>query len=219
MFRLYIKIILLRLTALLLPVALMQPVLSQNIRGEFISGFNLAQVDGDEVVGYRKIGFNGGVGAALPLGRNWFVSVETLFNQKGAYKKFPPNNNNPGLPYYNLRLNYAEIPLLIHYNDKDQITAGMGVSYGRLVSMRETEHGVLIDWPTSTGPYSSEDFNILVDFRFRAFWKVHFNFRYAYSISKIRTRYYDNGASTWERDQFNNLLSFRLVFVFNEKLK
>ena len=192
---------------------------AQNIRGEFIGGFNLAQVDGDEVVGYRKIGFNGGVGAALPLGKSWFVSVETLFNQKGAYKKYPQNSTNLNLPYYNLRLNYAEIPLLIHFNDRDQITAGLGVSYGRLVSMRETEHGSLIDWQTSTGPYKSEDFNILVDFRFRVYWKLHFNFRYAYSISKIRTRYYDNGVSTWTREQYNNLLSFRLIFVFNEKLK
>lgn len=192
---------------------------AQNIRGEFIGGFNLSQVDGDEVVGYRKIGFNGGVGAALPLGKNWFVSVETLFNQKGAYKKYPQNSTNLNLPYYNLRLNYAEIPLLIHFNDRDQITAGLGVSYGRLVSMRETEHGSLIDWPTSTGPYKSEDFDILVDFRFRVFWKLHFNFRYAYSISKIRTRYYDNGVNTWTREQYNNMLSFRLIFVFNEKLK
>lgn len=192
---------------------------AQNIQGEFIGGFNLSQVDGDEVVGFRKIGLNGGVGAALPLGKSWFVSVETLFNQKGAYKKYPPNTNNPNLPYYNLRLNYAEIPLLIHYNDKDQVTAGLGISYSRLVSIRETEHGVLIDWPSSTGPYKSEDFNFLIDFRFRAFWKVHFNFRYAYSLGKIRTRDYDNGTNTWSRDQYNNLLSFRLVFVFNEKLK
>ncbi|HBG71358.1 MAG: hypothetical protein A2W93_13955 [Bacteroidetes bacterium GWF2_43_63] len=192
---------------------------AQNIQGEFIGGFNLSQVDGDEVVGYRKIGFNGGVGAALPLGKSWFVSVETLFNQKGAYKKYPPNSNNLNLPYYNLRLNYAEIPMLIHYNDRDQITIGLGLAYSRLVSMRETEHGVLIDWATSTGPYKSEDLNILVDFRLRAFWKVHFNFRYAYSLGKIRTRDYNNTVSTWSRDQFNNLLSFRLVFVFNEKLK
>ncbi|MPM29457.1 hypothetical protein SDC9_75997 [bioreactor metagenome] len=192
---------------------------SQNIRGEFITGFNMTQVDGDEVVGYRKIGFNGGAGAALPLGKSWFISIETLFSQKGAYKKYPPNSTNLNLPYYNLRLNYAEVPLMIHYNDKDQITAGLGFSYGKLVGMKEVEHGSEIDWGTTTGPYNSDDYNIIIDFRFRAIWKVYFNFRYAYSISKIRVRDYNNGTNTWSREQFNNLLSFRLVFVFNEKLQ
>jgi len=203
----------------LLLLCSIMPVKAQSIRGEFIAGFNLSQVDGDEVVGYRKPGFNGGVGAALPFGEHWFVSVETLFNQKGAYKKYPPNTNNLNLPYYNLRLNYAEVPMMIHYNDKDQITAGLGFSYGRLVSMREVEHGVEIDWPSGNGPYKTDDVNFLIDFRFRAFWKVHFNFRYAYSVAKIRTRIYDNGTSSWTRHQYNNLLTFRLVFVFNEKLK
>lgn len=211
---------------LLLPYALVAVLFfisvksgAQNIRGEFISGFNMTQVDGDEVVGYRKIGFNGGAGAALPLGKNWYVSIETLLSQKGAYKKYPQNSTNLNLPYYDLRLNYAEIPLMIHYNDKDQITAGLGVSYGKLVGMKEVEHGSEIDWSTTTGPYNSDDYNIILDFRFRAIWKVYFNFRYAYSMSKIRVRDYDNGTNIWSRDQYNNLLSFRLVFMFNEKLQ
>jgi len=205
------------LIMLLLFMFLQNSIYAQNIRGEFIGGFNLAQVDGDEVVGYRKIGFNGGFGAALPFSKNWYVSVETIFNQKGAYKKYPLNSNNLSLPYYNLRLNYAEIPLLVHYNDKNQITAGLGLSYGRVVSMREIEHGNQIKWNSVSGPYNTDDFNILVDFRLKAVWKLYFNFRYAYSVSKIRTRHFDNSVNTWTRKQYNNLISFRLIFIFNEK--
>jgi len=192
---------------------------AQAIQGEFITGMNLTQVDGDEVVGYRKPGLNAGVGAELPLGKNWSVSIETLFSQKGAYKKYPENTTNLNLPYYNLRLNYAEIPLMIHYNDKDQITGGFGFSYGRLVSMKEVEHGTTIDWQTSTGPYDRDDFELILDVRFRVYWKLHLNFRYAYSISKIRTRDYSTLTRVWTRDQYNNLLTFRLIFIFNEKLK
>jgi len=192
---------------------------AQAIQGEFITGMNLAQVDGDEVVGYRKPGLNAGVGAALPLGKNWSVSIETLFSQKGAYKKYPENTTNLSLPYYNLRLNYAEIPLMIHYNDKDQITGGIGFSYGRLVSMKEVEHGTTIDWQTSTGPYDRDDYEVILDVRFRLYWKLHLDFRYAYSMSKIRTRDYTTLTSTWTRHQYNNLLTMRLIFIFNEKLK
>lgn len=192
---------------------------AQSIRGELIGGFNLAQVDGDEVVGYRKPGFNAGVGAALPLGGNWFLSIETLFNQKGAYRKYPNEyNDSLDLPYYNLRLSYADIPLLIHYNDKNKVTFGAGFSFGRLVQMKEIEHGRTIDWNTTNGPYDSGDWNILIDLRFRMWWKLYFNFRYAYSIDKIRTRTFHAGVETWTRNQFNNLLTFRVVMVFNEKI-
>lgn len=191
---------------------------AQSIRGELIGGFNLAQVDGDEVVGYRKPGFNAGVGAAIPIGGNWFLSFETIFNEKGAYRKYPNQYiDSLGLPYYNLRLTYADIPFLLHYNDKDKLTFGAGFSYGRLVHMKEIEHGEDVGWTTAYGPYDRSDWNILVDLRFRIWWKLHFNFRYAYSIDKIRTRNYQSGVQTWTREQYNNLLSFRILFMFNDQ--
>lgn len=188
----------------------------QSIRGELIAGCNLAQVDGDEVVGFKKIGGNFGVGAMLPFNDHWAISIETLFNQKGAYKKYPVEYDTLDYPYYNLKLNYAEVPILFHYNDKDVMTFGGGFSYGRLVFMQETEHGQVVDWQTRTGPYDRGDWNFLIDVRFRMYKNLHFNFRYAYSLNKIRTRTFSNASGTWTRDQFNNMLSFRIMFVFNE---
>lgn len=190
---------------------------AQSIRGQIITGFNLTQVDGDEVVGYKKIGANLGVGAMLPLGQSsWVISIETTFNQKGAYKKYPVEYDTLPYPYYNLRLNYAEVPIMMHYNDKDQMVFGLGFSYARLVSMKEIEHGSQVDWNTPTGPYNRGDWNLLLDVRFRIYAGLHFNMRYAYSMAKIRTREYTNATGTWTRDQFNNMLSFRLIYVFNE---
>lgn len=192
---------------------------SQSIRGELITGFNLAQVDGDEVVGYRKPGFNGGVGAILPIGGQWSISIETLLSQKGAYKKFPfEYNDSLGLPYYNLRLNYAEVPLMLHYNDKNKLIFGLGFSYGRLVDMTEIEHGKDVGWTTANGPYKIGDWDILIDLRFKMFWRMYFNFRYAYSVAPIRERTYTSGVNTWTRLQYNNMLTFRLLFVFNEEI-
>ncbi|MBN2730739.1 MAG: PorT family protein [Bacteroidales bacterium] len=190
---------------------------AQSIRGQIITGFNMSQVDGDEVVGYKKIGANLGVGAMLPMGKHWLISIETLFNQKGAYKKYPVEYDTLPYPYYNLRLNYAEVPIMIHYNDKDVLTFGTGFSYGRLVFMKEIEHGSQIDWPTRTGDYNRGDWNFLFNVRFRMYYGLHFDIRYAYSLVKIRTRTFSNATGMWTRDQFNNTLSFRLVYVFNEK--
>ncbi len=193
---------------------------SQSIKGELITGLNLSQVDGDEVVGYRKLGFNTGVGAILPIGGQWSISVETLFSQKGAYKKYPLEyNDSLGLPYYNLRLNYAEVPIMLHYNDKNKLIFGLGFSYGRLVDMTEIEHGQDIGWASANGPYSIGDWNILLDLRFRMFWRLYFNFRYVYSMAPIRERTYTSGVNTWTRQQYNNMLTFRLLFVFNEEIE
>lgn len=197
-----------------------ESITAQSIRGELITGLNLAQVDGDEVVGYRKPGFNGGVGAALPIGGQWTISIETLFSQKGAYKKYPLEYiDSLGLPYYNLRLNYAEIPFMLHYNDKNKLIFGAGFSYGRLVDMTEIEHGLNKGWTTPNGPYNIGDWDIILDIRFRVFWRAYFNFRYSYSIVPIRERTYTSGVNTWTRKQYNNMLSFRLVFVFNEDIQ
>lgn len=214
----FINKIIATLTLFFIAIFINLNIFAQSFQGKIICGLNLSQVDGDEVVGYKKPGFNTGVGAAFPFGKSWLVSIETIFNQKGAYKKTPPDDRFATLPYYNLRLNYAEIPLLIQYNDKNIVTGGIGFSYGRLVSGKEIEHGAKIDWKNNF-PYSKNDFNILVDVSFRAYKRMHFNFRYAYSMHKIRTRIFDNSISVWKREQYNNLISFRLMYIFNDNYK
>lgn len=191
---------------------------SQSIKGALIAGINLTQVDGDEVYGYKKIGWNIGPSAMIPLKNNFSIQIETLFSQKGAYQKFSPQQND-STPYYNLRLNYLEVPVLLTYNDRNIITAGSGFSWSRLSNMTEMEHGMKVHWADKRGAYARDDLQWLVDLRFRMFWKIHMNLRYSYSLIPIRHRTYISVAGTpWERKQYNNVLTFRLVWIFNEKL-
>jgi hypothetical protein len=187
---------------------------AQVIRGAAIAGFNLSQVDGDEVYGYHKAGTNVGAAAIIPLGEKWSLSLETLYNQKGSYQKPVYVDSLSG--EYKLILNYAEVPLLVHFTDKKAITVGTGLSWGRLVEVKEWEHGMRVESTTLDGPYDRNDFNILADLRFRMFDRFHFNFRYAYSISKIRTREFPKVNQT--RDQYNNVLSFRVIYIFREDI-
>ncbi|MCB0806338.1 MAG: PorT family protein [Bacteroidales bacterium] len=210
--------------AILYFVSLASYSFSQRIQGAVIGGFNLAQVDGDEVYGFKKFGANAGLAAIVPVGDNFLGSMEILFNQKGSYqgKQYLDEDTlgNELNGKYNLRLNYLEVPFLFMYNDKDIITGGVGFSYGRLVGVREYEHGRRVETTTlNDGPYERDDFNILADVRFRIYKKLKLNIRYAYSLSKIRTRvFYDTrGVYDISRDQFNNLITFRLVYMFNEK--
>jgi hypothetical protein len=189
---------------------------AQMIKGYVAGGFNLSQVDGDEAYGYNRFGGNIGVAAMIPLGKNFDVSLETSFTQKGAFQK-PQYKSDSLNGAYELRLNYVEVPVLIHYTDKDFITIGTGFSWGRLVGASEFEHGYQTATTAANGVYSPDDFSVLVDLRMRMADRLKFNFRYQYSVAKIRTREFTNLANqTWIRDQYNNLLTIRLIYMFNE---
>ena len=193
---------------------------AQRFLGALAFGGNLTQVDGDEVYGYKKIGLNAGVSSLLPIHEKWFISLEVAFSQKGAYQKYPREYDpSKQLPFYNLRLDYLEIPMMIHFEDKHFVMIGTGFSLNRLVGVKEIEWGIL----TSTGPrngiYTINDINWMVDIRFRIYKSLRLNFRYTYSVSKIRTRTYtDYTGYSWTRDQFNNVLTMRLIYTFNEKI-
>jgi len=122
---------------------------AQAFRGILIGGFNLSQVDGDETYGFHKLGANIGAGVMLPFTRKWSVTLETLFSQKGSHQDafyvdtLPTGDILTG--EYDLRMNYVEVPLLIHFTDRETVSAGVGVSYGRLIGVTEKEHGKKVE--------------------------------------------------------------------------
>ena len=192
---------------------------AQIFKGEAILGMNLSQVDGDEVYGFRKVGANVGAGVLVPFGKRgrWDASFEALFTQDGSYQS--PQYNDSLSYEYELHLNYAQIPVLVMFTDKEFISFGAGFSWGRLVGVKEWEHGQLVESTTlNSGTYNKNDYGVLADFRIRVYKSLKFNLRYQYSLTKIRTREYsDLSGQTWTRDQFNNVISFRLIYVFGEK--
>lgn len=192
---------------------------AQFIKSEAIVGMNLSQVDGDEVYGFHRIGANVGAGVLVPFGKKgrWDASFEALFSQNGAYQS--PQYTDSLSYEYKLHLNYAQIPVLVMYTDKEFISFGAGFSWGRLVGAKEWEHGQVVDSTTlNSGTYDKNDFCILADIRIRVYKALKFNLRYQYSLTKIRTRQFsDITGQTWTRDQFNNVISFRLIYVFGEK--
>lgn len=204
------------------------PAKAQIFKGMAIFGGNFSQIDGDEVVGYNKIGFNTGVGVMAPINkkRNWLLSMEILYNQIGANEYRDPFK-------YNATLNYASIPLLAHFEDKKGgWLFGAGLQYSRLFKLSENwslpkDSLDYIERPdlTSVKDYNRNDISILLDIRFKVWEKLKFNFRYQYSILSIRDQVtYFNGFrsgdyeySSWKRNFYNNVLTFRLIYMINER--
>lgn len=149
--------------------------------------------------------------------------MEVTYNQKGARQGQQYYDSlNSGIVVtgeYKLRLNYVEIPVLIQYTDKKFITIGAGFSWGRLVGVQEWEHGKKVETTTvQNGPYNKNDFSYLIDLRIKVWGPLKFGVRYQNSITKIRTREFsDFAGNTWTRDQYNKVLTFKLVYIFNEE--
>lgn len=191
---------------------------AQAFQGAVAIGSNLTQVDGDEVFGFKKFGLNASAMAIMPFKDKWSISLEALFSQKGSYQKYPQVYvANQILPYYNLRLNYAEVPIMLHFTDKGFLTFGLGFSYGRLVGVKEIEWGKQTALTLYSNDYLRDDYNIIFNLMAPIYKRLYFDFRYAYSLAKIRTRKFTNPAGDeYNRDQFNNIITVRLIYVFNE---
>jgi hypothetical protein len=207
---------------------------SQHILGSVSAGVNLTQVDGDEVYGYNKVGLTIGPSAIIPFGKNkrWSVTLELLFSQLGSRQKnvntvkdtiftTPPKYYDG----YRLSLNYVQIPVIVHFTDKRVIAGGIGFLYGQLVSVNEYENyddsrGFVRTSTTLQGPYSRSDIEVLAEARVRIYQGLWFNVRYSYTMFPIRTREFENTyfGNTFIRKQYNNVVTIRLVYIFNDIL-
>ncbi len=193
-------------------------VYSQIFKGEIIGGFNKSQVDGDEAFGFKKYGLVGGVGVVAPIIKNWSLSLETLYSQKGS--KLKPKFNDSLDGSYNLKLNYAEVPFMIQYTDRDIVSAGLGVSWNRLVYVEESRNGYNVDTVSLlSGVFDRDDWLAFGDVRVRVYKNLFLNARYSYSLKGIATRTVTDSQTGKpnERDFYNNLWSFRLIYMINEK--
>ena len=229
---------------------------AQRFIGGVAAGMNVTQVDGDEVFGYYKVGFNGGPYVKLILDKKqrFSVTMELLYTQKGASKRYPvPTDVNVAIGdtafidpmyldenkkyFYNLRTDYLELPLLVHFEDpRSKLGIGIGISWARLVYISETQHDFRrvdstfnnggarrIDQALDPGRYKKNDWGIILDVKIPIYKALKFNFRFQYSIAPFgkERRFYNSLSPNFEgsrlRKPFHNTLTFRIIYSFNEK--
>ena len=132
---------LLLMVGALLLTSLLNPVKAQLFKGEVFGGVGFAQVDGDDCYGYKRI--KGQVGAGVLLSpEDWLdISMEIVYNPKGAYKRDSISYSSYKAGSYDLKLNYMEIPVMVYFVDKYRYSIGIGASYGRLIGFSEKEYG------------------------------------------------------------------------------
>ncbi len=116
MYKIYLIVFLLSLFGA--PLA----VTAQNRFGAGLTvGVNASQIDGDERLGYHKPGLNAGVRGVVRITEKIDVSTEIAYSQRGSQSRLIVDEN---APYFKIKLNYLEVPVLFNY--KDWKTTGVG---------------------------------------------------------------------------------------------
>lgn len=205
---------------------------AQRIHAFVSSGMTVSQIEGDELKGFKHFGYTGGVGALAAISSNnqWGLSVEALFSQRGAYSR---SDTRYYLYHINLTTNYIEIPLLIHWQDRNGgMLLGAGISYGRLV---QQPHGPIGFDSTFFRPdttdmnFLSNDLMVVADARFTIWRGLQLNFRWQYSMLPIKRDWnfyqydgYEVNSSgqiqerwkTRTNNCYNHSISVRLIWQF-----
>jgi hypothetical protein len=141
--------------------------------------------------------------------------MELLYSQKGSY-----HHGSTDTTDFKMTLDYAEVPVLIRFTDKKIISGGVGFSYGQLINYKETKNNFFDSLFQYQDNLSNSDFSIIGDFQIRLWSKLWANVRYQYSLLSLRTvlvtdpRTYPRTSFT--REQYNNVISIRLTWVFNQ---
>lgn len=105
-----------------------------SFKAGIVGGIAFTQIDGDGYSGFDKAGINAGGFVNNHFGwEKTSLQMELLYVNKGSRK---PPNPEKGISYYQINLNYVEIPLLVKYRYKKLCFEG-GLSYAQLVRHRE----------------------------------------------------------------------------------
>lgn len=231
-------------TVLVLFLFAAQEIDAQRFIGSAIAGVNFAQIEGDDVHGFYKIGFNGGLGLTLPVDRKqqWQVSIELLYSMKGSVKHcdkgyfdtiyYAPSmftDVDRSVPFdpetkCNISLDYVQIPVMMRYEDRySGCSFGVGFSWSRLVRAKEVYNGFARTTTVRSGTYKTSDWSVLADVNIRLYKNLNLNIRYEYSLVPIREEQFvyknaEGSILVAETHKFhNNMLSARLIYYFNEK--
>ncbi len=112
---------------------------AQSFNAGLVAGGTFSQVDGDSYYGYHQLGFTAGAYVNLPMAEHFAAQMELKYSLLGA-RASVKEIEEFGYNDFNLRLHYAEIPIMLRY-DLGHFTVG-----GRPLDFITLEAGISLDF-------------------------------------------------------------------------
>lgn len=171
-----------------------------------IAGFNAAQIEGDDIRGYRRLGANVGGGVFIKLPKDFSVAIEILYSMKGA-----KTSVNQAVNFSDVRISmdYIDLPISANYTLDNRIIFGLGAIVNTLVRYNEEWDFVVQDY---VGSRFGIEFMANATFKFTSWFGV--NARMSYSLTNINKGRVILPSGRNVRKRSNNVLSVRAMFFF-----
>ncbi len=182
-------------------------VQAQRFKTAVVAGLNVAQIDGDDLAGYRQPGINAGLRTSAQLSDKWQLGLELLFSQQGSDR----GPDDPFLTNYDrIRFNMVEVPAMIQFSEwKIQLAAGL--SYSRLINYRIRDLGG--SNIASNFDIDRNNVSVLLGGTYFPSEKWGLDVRWTRAMFPLQVYSSLSGAET---DQFlSYFVSFRLLFLLN----
>ena len=176
-------------------------------KAALMAGANASQIDGDNLVGYHKWGFNGGGRVYAMFNDNLSLSIELLYAQKGSQSTKHEVQPDSAV---RVTINYAEIPVMFNYHDQGRAIFGVGVSYARTLNYRYEKGG--LNTTDDSPPILNRDISFLAELTFTIRKNFGIDFRYNYSLAPIG---YNQYSKLKNQKMLNGVISLRAMYFFN----
>ncbi len=187
----------------------------QVFRAGIVGGVNFTQIDGDDLIGYNKIGVTGGFMVEIGLDEyeRWSAVMEILYTQKGSRSTIRDNAID-----LTITMDYAEIPLYVKYHD---LRGGLSFGLGPLIARSVRNKFVIAGVDNTVSHFGGEfpakkwELGALVDVSYM-FSNFGLGFRFTNSITGVRTNCNSIIAPTQCLRQRHRTLALRGIFLLGE---
>ena len=189
---------------------------ADGFEAHIIGGISAAQIRGDDISGFNKVGIESGIGVNYDIRYNMNLGLELLYSQRGSRSELTTG----GLRVF--RLDYLSIPVVLSIKDwiyeseeglsYYRVMAQGGLSYGRLLKSKVEGPLGTIGTEELTAAFNQDDISWLVGLGYQFTYHLGANMRYNRSITKL-FKTTDHPAIN-----FNDLLPFHLSLQLTYKL-
>lgn len=189
----------------------------RTFHGAIYAGGNFTQIDGDNFKGLRKKGINAGGAVYVFIDKEFGVSMEILYSEKGC-RTVPKELGligNYAVKEYRIDLNYTEVPILFNYFFPDKSHIGAGLGLGRIISSTQVIKAEPDLDVFSEGYFRNYDLSFIVNSNLRLYKGLFLNARFQYSLMSIAKKEIAQQSPVFGRvQQSNHVWTFRLMYFF-----
>ena len=198
----------------LLFVLALKPIMGQDFNGGLKVGFDLSQIDGDQLSGYHKGGLLFGAFINREISSKLKWQMEMFYIGKGAKKGINPDKNQ--FDFRRISVNYIEVPMLLQFwAERLKTNFEVGLSLSTLISSKEEDGNGETEF---IGPFKRFGLGSLVGFNYAFSDQWSGTARFTYSVSPIavenKVRF-----TIWNRygGSYNNVVEFSLNYHITSK--